>query len=79
MASYQYYGLTPMRNSVIANGQEVPATFPCTLKQFLITQQLPPRSVAVELNGEAVPPSEFARRTLAPGDRLEIVEIVAGG
>ena len=64
---------------VIANGQEVTAALPCTLEEFLIAQGLLPRSVVVEHNGEAVPPSEFARRTLAAGDRLEIVKIVAGG
>jgi sulfur carrier protein len=66
-------------DSVIANGQTVSLTFPCTLEQFLVAQQLPPRSVVVEHNGQAVAPSEFAGRALAPGDRLEIVKIVAGG
>jgi thiamine biosynthesis protein ThiS len=33
----------------------------------------------VEHNGEAVAPSQFAQRQLSPGDRLEIVRIVAGG
>jgi thiamine biosynthesis protein ThiS len=33
----------------------------------------------VEHNGEAVAPSEFVQRMLQPGDRLEIVRIVAGG
>ena len=64
---------------VIANGREVTAALPCSLEEFLIAQQLLPRSVVVELNGEAVSPSEFSRRTLQPGDRLEIVRIVAGG
>ncbi len=68
-----------MSAHVIANGREVAATFPCTLEQFLVAQQLLPRSVVVEHNGEAVSPSEFARRPLQPGDRLEIVRIVAGG
>lgn len=64
---------------VIANGREVAASFPCTVEQFLAAQQLLPRSVVVEHNGEAVSPSEFAHRALQPGDRLEIVRIVAGG
>jgi len=33
----------------------------------------------VEHNGEAVARSEFERRQLAEGDRLEIVRIAAGG
>lgn len=64
---------------LIANGKKLPAALPCSIEEFLLTQQLLPRSVVVELNGEAVTPSEFARRQLSPGDRVEIVKIVAGG
>lgn len=64
---------------MIANGETIPAEFPCTLEQFLRQRGLPPRSVVVEHNGEAVAPSEFRERPLQPGDRLEIVRIVAGG
>ena len=64
---------------VIANGKPLDAKLPCSIEEFLITQGLPPRSVVVEHNGEAVPPSEFAKRQLNAGDRLEIVKIVAGG
>ncbi|MBI3881177.1 MAG: sulfur carrier protein ThiS [Verrucomicrobia bacterium] len=65
--------------TIIANGREVAAPLPCSLEVFLRAQQLLPRSVVVEHNGEAVVPSEFAQRALAAGDRLEIVRIVAGG
>jgi thiamine biosynthesis protein ThiS len=64
---------------VLANGEKIEVTFPCSLEQFLITRQLLPRSVVVEHNGEAVAPSEFSHRQLHSGDRLEIVCIVAGG
>jgi thiamine biosynthesis protein ThiS len=64
---------------ITANGTQVTAALPCTIEQFLIAQKLLPKSVVVEHNGEAVAPSEFANRTLAAGDRLEIVKIVAGG
>ncbi len=62
-----------------ANGQAVEAEFPCSLEEFLLAQKLPPRSVVVEHNGQAVAPSEFASRKVQAGDRLEIVKIVAGG
>ena len=65
--------------TVIANGHEVAAALPCTVESFLTAQGLLPRSVVVELNGEAVSPSEFPQRQLNAGDRLEIVKIVAGG
>jgi thiamine biosynthesis protein ThiS len=66
-------------HTVIANGRPVQAALPCSLEQFLVTQQLLPRSVVVEHNGEAVAPSEFGSRQVRPGDKLEIVRIVAGG
>jgi sulfur carrier protein len=66
-------------NFVIANGRETPLRLPCTVEQFLFAQSLLPRSVVVELNGEAVAPSEFSQRQLKAGDRLEVVTIVAGG
>ena len=64
---------------ITANGKEIDTTVPCTLENFLISQDLLPRSVVVEHNGQAVAPSEFPSRLLHPGDRLEIVRIVAGG
>lgn len=66
-------------SSVTANGQPIAAKLPCTIEEFLVAQGLLPRSVVVEHNGEAVAPSEFSQRQLNPGDRLEIVKIVAGG
>ena len=66
-------------STVIANGAPVSMSFPCSLEAFLQSQNLLPRSVVVELNGEAVAPSEFVKREVQAGDRLEIVRIVAGG
>ena len=66
-------------SAITANGQPIPAQLTCTIEEFLVAQKLLPRSVVVEHNGEAVAPSEFSRRQLNAGDRLEIVKIVAGG
>lgn len=68
-----------MNATVTANGQPVAVTLPCTVEQFLARNDLLPRSVVVEHNGEAVAPSAFGARALQAGDRLEIVRIVAGG
>ncbi len=68
----------PLGN-VIANGRQIEAELPCTMEQLLVAQNLLPRSVVVEHNGDAVAPSEFATRRVQSGDRLEIVKIVAGG
>ena len=64
---------------VTANGKTIGANLPCSLENFLLAQNLLPRSVVVEHNGEAVAPSEFSKRILNSGDKLEIVKIVAGG
>jgi len=66
-------------NEIIANGKNIAANVPCSIEAFLLAQNLRPRSVVVEHNGEAVAPSEFPSRILNAGDRLEIVKIVAGG
>jgi thiamine biosynthesis protein ThiS len=66
-------------STVIANGRTVTAELPCSLEAFLLAQGLRTRSVVVEHNGEAIAPSEFSRREVRAGDRLEIVRIVAGG
>ena len=68
-----------MNQTVTANGKPIEAQLPCSSEAFLFAQKLLPRSVVVEHNGEAVAPSEFSRRQLHAGDRLEIVKIVAGG
>lgn len=68
-----------MNPVIIANGKPIAAQLPCSLEKFLVAQKLLPRSVVVEHNGEAVAPSEFFKRQLNAGDKLEIVKIVAGG
>jgi len=64
---------------ITANGQPIETRTPCSIEEFLVRQNLLPRSVVVEHNGEAVAPSEFSSRLVKSGDKLEIVKIVAGG
>lgn len=71
--------MIPSSRRVVANGRELQADLPCSIEEFLLAQRLLPRSVVVELNGEAVTPSEFSKRQIQAGDRMEIVKIVAGG
>jgi len=71
--------LMPEQTFVSANGKQIPIPISCSIEEFLRRQGLSPRSVVIEHNGEAVAPSEFAKRRLQAGDRLEIVKIVAGG
>ena len=66
-------------NIITANGKPIETKLPCSIEEFLVVQNLLPRSVVVEHNGEAVAPSEFSQRRHNAGDRLEIVKNVAGG
>jgi thiamine biosynthesis protein ThiS len=68
-----------METVIIANGKPIAAKLPCSIEEFLVAQNLLPRSVVVEHNGDAIVPSEFSQRQLNAGDKLEIVKIVAGG
>ena len=72
-------GMSDTQQTVIANGQEIAVELPLSLQRFLEAQSMPPRSVVVELNSEAVSPSEFSERQLQVGDTMEIVRVVAGG
>ena len=63
---------------VSVNGQieEIEAQ---SLDSFLDSKLLLGRRIAVELNGEIVPKSQFSRVMLVDGDVLEIVSAIGGG
>ncbi|HUQ52711.1 MAG TPA: sulfur carrier protein ThiS [Gammaproteobacteria bacterium] len=65
--------------TVTINGEsrQLPAAMPV---QALIEELgLTGKRIAVERNGEIVPRSEFAARSILDGDKLEIVVAVGGG
>lgn len=64
---------------IIANGQPYTIDPETPLKEFVKDRGLTIGRVVVERNGEALTPVEARQTILAPGDRLEIVRIVAGG
>ena len=64
---------------IVLNGQIrmiEPAT---TLAALVATLDLGGRRMAVEINEEVVPRSEYADLVLGEGDRVEIVHAVGGG
>ena len=65
--------------TIYVNGEprEVPAA--ATVADLLAELNLERKAVAVEVNLQVAPRAEHARRTLAAGDRLEIVSLVGGG
>ena len=64
------------------NGKQevyVPESFPATLQALIEQKGLQARAVVAEVDGMIVPREDFARRTLAPGSRVELVQLVGGG
>lgn len=51
----------------------------CTVAELLRDLELADRRVAVEVNREIVPASEYGNQTLAAGDRVEVVHAIGGG
>lgn len=65
--------------TIVVNGEdkEIPASYLVT--DLLNSLQLLATQVAVELNREVLPRSDYAQTTLQDQDRLEIVTFVGGG
>jgi sulfur carrier protein len=60
------------------NGVEID-TDDAVLIDFLMAQEYSPTAIAVEINGEIVPKSQYATRSIAAHDVVEIVNFVGGG
>ena len=50
-----------------------------TVKELLESLDIDSKRVAVELNMEILPKADYLTRTIADGDRIEIVHFVGGG
>ncbi len=61
------------------NGESVDVPETKTIAELVDRYQLPPQSILVEHNGFAVHRHEWAARSLAEGDRVEFIRVVAGG
>jgi sulfur carrier protein len=65
--------------TISLNGETVDAREATTIAELIDRYQLPPQSILVEHNGLAVHQHEWAERSLAEGDRVELIRVVAGG
>ena len=65
--------------TISLNGERVDAFEAKMIAQLIDRYQLPPQSVLVEHNGLAVHRHEWTDRSLAEGDRVELIRVVAGG
>lgn len=65
--------------SLVINGQSRHFGKLQNLADLLHELGLEGRPVVIEHNGNAIPPRLFSSTPLAEGDRIEIVELAAGG
>lgn len=61
------------------NGEPRRVAGPVTVTGLVETLGIAGRRIAVAVNREVVPRSQFAERALADGDRVEILQAVGGG
>lgn len=61
------------------NGEPRPVAEGVTIRELLARFELPAPSVLVEHNGTALFRADWDAVTLAEGDRLEVIRVVAGG
>lgn len=64
---------------IIVNGTEHECVENQTMEQFLASKGYQTNHIAVELNGDILPKSEYTGYVLAPNDKLEVVSFVGGG
>jgi sulfur carrier protein len=65
--------------TISLNGQEADARGATTVAELVTFYELAPQSVLIEHNGLALHRREWPERTLAQGDKVEFVRVVAGG
>jgi thiamine biosynthesis protein ThiS len=63
---------------IFLNG-ELHTTTAHTLAELVQTLDLSGKRIAIELNGEIAPRSQFEQIALKPNDRIEIVHAIGGG
>ncbi len=65
--------------TVTVNATEHQLDSATSLQQLLEQLALGGGRIAVEINGEIVPRSQFAAHPLQDGDKIEIVQAIGGG
>jgi sulfur carrier protein len=65
--------------NIVLNGESHRLATSCNLDQFITELELVGKRLAVELNEQIVPRSQFAETPLHDGDVIEIVHAIGGG
>jgi thiamine biosynthesis protein ThiS len=65
--------------TISLNGEGVDARGAQTIEELVERYQLPPKTILIEHNGLALHRQEWPQCSLAEGDRIEFIRVVAGG
>ena len=64
---------------IVLNGSEREIGDDATVADLLDASGLRDKRVAIEVNLEIVPRSDYSKRRLGPDDRIEVVHAIGGG
>lgn len=64
---------------ITVNGQNMQLDRSLTVSEYLEQNQYQINRIAIEMNGDILPKSQYASVILKDGDTLEIVSFVGGG
>lgn len=65
--------------NIFVNGKRIDGGEARTVAELIQRHQLPPATTLVEYNGLALHRRDWSTRTLRENDRLEILQVAAGG
>jgi len=65
--------------TISLNGEKTEARGATTLEELVSRFELPPQAILIEHNGLALHRREWPNQSLAEGDRVEFIRVVAGG
>jgi thiamine biosynthesis protein ThiS len=65
--------------TISLNGEGVDARGAQTIEELVERYQLPPKMILIEHNGLALHRQKWPQCSLAEGDRIEFIRVVAGG
>lgn len=65
--------------TISLNGTLADARGAMTIDELVTRYELPPQGILIEHNGIALHRREWPDRSLAEGDRIEFIRVVAGG
>jgi len=64
---------------IVLNGREQDVDSGATIADLIAASGLAGKRVAIEVNREIVPRSDYAARRLRADDRVEVVQAIGGG